>query len=169
MTRAAVSVSMRGTPEQLAAQLWDLSALQRFWDPISQTDVLYDDGRHQEATMAVQRDGQLESIRIVRFRRADSIQFFNPEPPPTMTRHAGSWDFQPGRTADETLVVARRDYQLIRGQAESDREYVERCAFFNQRLEHRLGALLQRMRAFVDGATPAAYSDPELAPCTSST
>lgn len=169
MTSASVSAHMPACRELLASCLWNMTELQRFWDPISETEVLYDDGKHQEATMSVRRNGQLECIRIVRFRSPASIEFFNPVPPPMMRHQRGSWEFHVGSNPNETLVVARRDYQLTRDDDESDAGYAARCAQFNERLVARLTALLDGLRAFVCGLPSPSYVDPEPAPCASST
>ena len=126
--------------------------MQRYWDPICETDVLYDDGQHQEATMSVLRDGHVERIRIVRFRAPDAIDFFNPQPPDSMHFHRGSWEFQPGGAPGQTTVIARREYELIRDPSEAPDRYAARCLEFERRLEARLRALLEALRTFIETA-----------------
>lgn len=90
--------------------LWDMQRWREIWAPIEQVDVIYQDPCHQEFVMDVERDGAVEQVRTVRYRRADRIEFFSPQPPPMMSRHIGMWHVSEG--AEGTTVRAIRRYDL---------------------------------------------------------
>lgn len=74
--------------------------------------IRYDDGAHQEFTMDVRTASGDERFRSVRFcdDRALTIDYFQPEPPPVMTRHSGSWEV---RSTGEGCEVISRHTALL--------------------------------------------------------
>lgn len=54
-------------------------------------DMRYEDPWNQEFTMTVKVDGNVEEIRSIRRLFGDSIEYFQPEPPPALTEHQGHW------------------------------------------------------------------------------
>jgi hypothetical protein len=73
--------------------------------------VLYDDGRHQEFLMTVERPNGPETIRGIRYLdRPNRIELFQPTPPPGFRRMCGSWHFSGAGQA--TRVTATRTFEL---------------------------------------------------------
>jgi hypothetical protein len=54
---------------------------------------LYDDGMNQEFLMSVE-DGPRLEVRSVRACREALIEWFQPEPPPFLRHHGGTWKFR---------------------------------------------------------------------------
>lgn len=107
-------------PAQAVLDLvWDMDAWLRVWQPIEQVEVTYQDPVHQEFTMVVERDGRMEHVRTIRYRRPDRIDFFSPDPPPTMSRHSGSWVVEPEVTG--CLLRAERHFDLRDPHTDPDR------------------------------------------------
>lgn len=146
MDRISVRRNVRVDVDRALNTFWSEDGISQFWESIEHTEVTVDDGLMQELSMAVERDGQIERIRIVRFREQDEIVFFNPVPPPSMRVHRGAWRFKPGDNG-ECEVEAEREYRLIRRQDESDHDHRVRRVTFARSLRERLGRLLD---AFAD-------------------
>jgi hypothetical protein len=144
VTFLRVTSDVESDPDRILASFWDMARLQAFWNPVSHVEILYDDGRHQEAWMSVQRNGHEESIRIIRFRVGSDIVFFNPVPPPMMRYHRGAWRIATHPQGGCT-VSAERDYELIRNTADSDEEYAARVKAFDLGLQRRLRDLLESL------------------------
>lgn len=122
------------------AHFWSLESLREGWPAITEVRLIYDDGVHQEAQMLVERDGATEHIRVIRVRKGTDIEIFTPEPPPMMTWHRGAWRF---RTAKEgSLIIAEREYDLLRREGEGEIAYLERESAFKDAFEARLGRIL---------------------------
>lgn len=118
MRRAEAKVSMPVASATALDMLWDMQRWREIWAPIEQVEVIYQDPCHQEFVMDVERDGAVEQVRTIRYRRTDRIEFFSPQPPPTMTRHIGMWHVSDG--ADGTTVRAIRRYDLRDSIADPD-------------------------------------------------
>lgn len=74
-------------------------------------EVLYDDGRHQEFLMTVERPAGPETIRGIRYLdQPDCIELFQPVPPPGFRRMCGSWHFK--QVGASTEVRATRVFDL---------------------------------------------------------
>jgi len=54
-------------------------------------DMHYQDPTYQEFTMCVQVGDIEEKIRSIRFLKGDSLEYFQPAPPPALTEHQGRW------------------------------------------------------------------------------
>jgi len=100
-------------------------------------DMLYDDGSNQEFIMEVRTAYGTERIRSIRRCRQDllTIEYFQPEPPPVMSRHSGRWTLNsvPGGTE----VFARHEFQ-IQPNACRDLFGEGDIASYKQRLHHAL-------------------------------
>jgi len=100
-------------------------------------ELVYDDGRHQELSITVERQGRRELVREVRLLYPQSrIEFFQPEPP-ELRQLRGEWSFEPdgervtlatvnlrwvpdGEDATERLRArCRRDLELFKRDLES--------------------------------------------------
>lgn len=124
---------------------WDIADWYRVWDRISEVEVRYDDGVHQEFAMEVERDGRMEQVRTLRFLTGDGdIEFVSPDPPPSMTFHQGAWRFTP--EGDGCRLTAARRYELAREPGEDEAAYRERSAAYRERFARRLGLILDCFR-----------------------
>ncbi len=144
-------------PERAAEVFWDITGWYRIWDRISEVEVRYDDGAHQEFAMAVERDGRVEHVRTLRFRTAPgAIEFVSPEPPPTMAYHRGAWLFT--AAGDGCRVTAARRYELLREPDEDAEAHRDRSEAYRRRFAARLGRILD---CFADHFAEAARSGGE--------
>ena len=75
-------------------------------------DLLYDDGSNQEFIMEVGTPYGNERVRSIRrcHQNILSIEYFQPEPPPVMTRHCGSWMLN--SVPNGTQVLTRHEFSL---------------------------------------------------------
>jgi hypothetical protein len=156
MTVLQVQKAMDVPIKTLCDALWNIQQLQRIWEPITQFSVEYDDGIHQECTMQVERNAQIEKIRIIRFRCDWEILFFNPDPPPMMRFHHGVWRLQPLGTGC-SLVVAEREYELLLLPEESIEEFGLRQEQFQLSFRKRLSLMLARFEAYYAPAQEAVH------------
>ena len=158
---AGAQAWVRAPRSAVAAVFWDISAWHAIWRKIDDVEVLYDDGVHQEFAMGVQRDGRREDVRTIRYRRSDGdIDFFSPQPPPTMTMHNGAWLFESDPALPGSCrVTAHRHYQLIAAADESRAEFLRRRRNYRQQFEERLQAILD---CFVDHFATGRCSSSEL-------
>jgi len=154
VTFLRVTSDVESDPQKIFASFWDMARLQAFWNPVSHVEVFYDDGDHQEASMSVQRNGQEENIRIIRFRVGSDIVFFNPVPPPMMRYHRGAWRIAPHPQGGCT-VSAEREYELIRDMTDSDEEHAARVEAFDLGLASRLQSLLESLARATAGERTA--------------
>lgn len=111
MRTASAAAELCAPPGRALEMFWDLQQWRDLWDPIERVDVTYQDPCQQEFHMHVERDGHVERVRTVRYRRSTAIEFFSPDPPPSMNRHTGAWVFEP-TDGGGTLVTAVRHYEL---------------------------------------------------------
>ena len=132
---------------------WSVAKLRASWPHILAFDVHYEDDAHQEVSMTVDRDGAIERIRVVRFRRGSDIEFFNPVPPPAMTYHVGLWRVTPLGDA-RSHVRIERAYDLQR-RVESDIAFDQRQHAYRAEFRARLEAILTSV-----GGTPSSPAFP---------
>lgn len=145
MRIARASAELAASPGSVLEMFWDMNLWRELWDPIERVEITYQDPYQQEFVMLVERDGCLETVRTVRYRRGRAIEFFSPDPPPTMRWHTGWWTFEPTAQGG-TRVTAIRHYEL-RGthpQPES----------FHDSFVARLQAILDRFTSAAATATP---------------
>lgn len=121
----------------VAEMFWDMATWRRVWDPIERVEVTYQDPYQQEFVMEVERDGAVERVRTIRYRRPDGIELFSPQPPPMMAVHRGWWLFR--ERSGGTEVTARRRYVLAAGHPDADG--------FRDRFSARLQAILDQFVA----------------------
>jgi len=116
--RTASATAELGAPPGAALEMfWDMDRWREVWDPIERVELTYQDPCQQEFHMLVERDGRPERVRTVRYRRSTSIEFFSPDPPPSMRRHTGAWTFEP-TAGGGSRVTALRHYELHGGHPE---------------------------------------------------
>jgi hypothetical protein len=140
MPTADARVDLAATTAKALDAFWDLDRWRHVWNPIEEIEVTYQDPCQQEFVMLVERDGHTERVRTVRYRRAQVIELFSPDPPPSMRRHTGAWSF--AATTDGTQVTAIRHYEL---------RSVDGADAFHERFVARLQAILDQFaKAFAD-------------------
>jgi len=141
MKTLCVEAAVTNSASLVFDDFWHMERLQAIWNLITQVEVRYDDDNNQECLMWVDRDGQEECIRIIRFRAGWDILFFNPEPPPMMSFHRGAWRLQPEQSGGCT-IVAEREYELKRRETETDEDYLRRAEQFHASFQARLEKIL---------------------------
>ena len=140
------SISVPYPATMVMASLWSLDALRTSWPSITHLELMYEDDKHQDAWMHVDRDGNEERLRVVRFRREHVIEFFNPTPPPQMTAHSGAWEVF-AVSHDATQLVATRNYELRREPSEQASHWLQRRDAFHRAFAQRLAAILRCVAA----------------------
>ncbi len=125
---------------EVVETFWSVAKLRASWPHILAFDVHYQDDAHQEVSMTVDRDGAIEQIRVVRFRRGNDIEFFNPVPPPAMTYHVGLWRVTPLGDAGSHVRIERA-YELQR-RVESDVAFDQRQRSYRAEFRERLVGIL---------------------------
>ncbi|MFI6768559.1 SRPBCC family protein [Streptomyces sp. NPDC050355] len=166
LTEITTRISLPHPPDAVYTLLADVAGWPKLLPHCEGLELRHDDGRHQEFVLEVRTAAGAEAFRSVRHCDAErlSIVYFQPEPPPLLLRHEGSWQV---RAADDggSEVVSRHTAVLDAvacekafGTAElrehkrrvrdmldgNSRRTVEACA---QALEHRPRP--------ADGAAPA--------------
>lgn len=79
--------------ETIYGALHDMRRWPEHLPHVLRIEVLYDDGQYQEFRMTVASDPETIQVRSIRNCRADTIDFFQPEPPVFLRHHAGQWEF----------------------------------------------------------------------------
>lgn len=75
-------------------------------------DIVYKDPLHEEFLMTVERNGNPETVRSIRFTKSnESIEIFQPEPPPKFEQMSGKWLFE-SSASGSTKVIAIRNFVL---------------------------------------------------------
>ena len=121
---------------------WDIRRWHSIWSPVDAVKVNYDDGRHQEFTMALRWLETDVTIRTLRFMEPQGdISFFSPNPPPEMSSHVGKWGFK--AIENGCLITILREYKLMRMNFESGDEHSLRATEFKRVFEARLDNLLR--------------------------
>lgn len=72
---------------------------------VTAIELLYDDGDAQVLAMTVNTRGRIDRFKSVRVREGNTIRYVQPQPPPILRHHHGSWTFTEG--AAGTRVVSR--------------------------------------------------------------
>lgn len=149
METVRTSIRLPVSAEAAREAFWDLSKLGVLWERILDVRLLYQDRWHQEAMMAVERDGGREDIRIVRFTDGRDITFFNPVPPPMMELHRGAWTFRE-EAHGGTVIGAFREYRLHARRDEDPRDFAKRSEAFRSAFRERLDRILESARTLCD-------------------
>ena len=80
-------------------------------DDVLHVAISYDDGRHQEFDMTVQRGSEQETVHSIRFCYPySSIEIFQTKPPPLFSSMSGKWTFRAENEA--TVVEAMRQFEV---------------------------------------------------------
>ncbi len=105
------SIMINAPLDRVYNAFYDLNTWQSILPDVSQVDVIYDDGLHQEFTMAVTRPNGEEMIRGIRFCKLNrSLDLFQPIPPPNVERMWGVWRFE--QISGSTQVNVEREFTL---------------------------------------------------------
>lgn len=80
--------------EKVFQALFDIQKWPEYLPHVVNIESVYDDGQYQEFWMDVLSNGDTLKVRSVRnCHPHESIDFFQPEPPPFLQHHAGGWKF----------------------------------------------------------------------------
>jgi hypothetical protein len=140
---------IKSSPQIISSLLWKLDSFQQAWNPILDIKVLYDDAHHQESLMSILRDDVKEEIRIIRFRDNQNIFFFNPEPPPMMVSHRGSWRTE--KISDIfSLLIVEREYNLSCLIGENESDFIIRDNEFFTKFKNRLDSILDCVEKHIE-------------------
>jgi hypothetical protein len=104
------NVDIAATPSEVQSVFWDLKSWPSVAPHVRAMHVHYDDGVVQVVTMDVLTRGHETSFKSVRLRGKNSIMYIQPEPPPALTLHKGSWTFLDGSKG--TTVICRHDIEV---------------------------------------------------------
>ncbi|MFE0193776.1 SRPBCC family protein [Streptomyces sp. NPDC058989] len=93
LTEITTRMSLPHPPDAVYALLADVAGWPKLLPHCEGLELRHDDGRHQEFVLEVQTAAGAETFRSVRHCDAErlSIVYFQPEPPPLLLRHEGSW------------------------------------------------------------------------------
>lgn len=80
--------------EQVDDAYWRAEKWPGLTEHVSGLHIHYEDDVAQVLTMEVNTRGNRASFRSVRYRQRNRIYYFQPSPPPFLTRHYGYWDFK---------------------------------------------------------------------------
>jgi len=143
----SVETTLNTSVKKASSLFWDFKSWQNIWSPMQAVEVLYDDGLHQEVIMTVERDGQAETNRTIRFLRENGdIVFFSPEAPPMMTIHRGEWKFY--NDAGKCRVKAMREFEI------NDRYFNVNISLapeqFIKNFQGRLKNILDKFQSYFD-------------------
>lgn len=98
---------------------YDLSHWLRVLPDIIGVDMFYDDSRHQEFSMTVERPNGMETIRGIRFcERNSHLHLFQPQPPPGFSMMSGTWRFDV--LGQGTIVKVYRNFKLSCSATDAD-------------------------------------------------
>ncbi len=74
-------------------------------------DLAYEDANVQVLFMTVRSRGEAERFKSVRIRQSGTLLFWQPDPPPFLRRHSGSWQVRPGQQGG-AVVVSRHEIEI---------------------------------------------------------
>jgi hypothetical protein len=98
----------------------NLDSWTRILPDVLAVEVLYDSGCHQEFLMTVERPGGPETIRGIRFCQLhESIELFQPVPPPGFRKMAGVWSFK--SSGQGTYITVSRSFALKDSDADTNK------------------------------------------------
>ncbi|MEH0020311.1 MAG: SRPBCC family protein [Desulfobacter sp.] len=104
-------MTMDHPPEAIYTLLQDAEKWPDLLPHCTGVEIIYDDGSNQEFIMEVDAGGTPEKIRTIRkCAKNSSVRYFQPFPPPVLSRHTGSWVLTPGR--EGTRVVSDHSVTL---------------------------------------------------------
>ncbi|MGW1375047.1 aromatase/cyclase [Streptomyces sp. NPDC002446] len=93
VTEITTRMTVPHPPDAVYALLADVAGWPKLLPHCEGLELRHDDGRHQEFVLEVRTAAGAEAFRSVRHCDAErlSIVYFQPEPPPLLLRHEGSW------------------------------------------------------------------------------
>jgi hypothetical protein len=89
---------------------WKLERWPEVAPHVTAIDLLYDDGDAQVLVMTVDTRGRIDRFKSVRVREGNVIRYVQPQPPPILAHHHGSWTFL--EVGDATRVVSRHAIEV---------------------------------------------------------
>ena len=104
------NVEIAAPSPEVQRVFWDLKTWPSIAPHVRAMHIHYDDGVVQIVTMDVLTRGYETSFKSVRLRGKNDITYMQPEPPPALTLHRGSWTFLDDPKG--TVVICRHDIEV---------------------------------------------------------
>ncbi len=98
-------VEIVAEPQRVSSAFWNLEDWPAIAPHVRAIEMLYCDDNVQVLTMQVATKGRLDRFKSVRIRQGDTIFYFQPDPPPILRRHHGSWRMAAAPSG--TIVTSR--------------------------------------------------------------
>lgn len=104
------SVSIKAPLDVVYNSFEDLRVWKKILPDVIDVNMIYEDSYHQEFTMTVDRPTGPETVRAIRYcNRSNTIELFQPVPPPLFNRMSGEWVFE--QDGENITVTATRNWE----------------------------------------------------------
>jgi len=110
VTSFEFDVDISASAPEVIKAFWELQSWPALAPHVRAMRVHYDDGVVQVVTMDVLTRGHQTSFKSVRLRSGNCISYIQPEPPPALHAHRGSWTFL--TTPGGTTVTCRHEIEV---------------------------------------------------------
>jgi hypothetical protein len=98
-----VKLQIAASVDCVMGAYWSLKDWPNVAPHVQAIQMHYADDAVQVLTMTVASRQRVDAFKTVRIRKANTIHFFQPDPPPILLHHTGCWQFEPNGQA--TLVT----------------------------------------------------------------
>lgn len=105
-----LDVSFAVDLQRVLQAFWDLEDWPSLTAHVRKIEMHYCDENVQVLTMHVVTKGQHDRFKSVRMKQGNAIYYLQPDPPPILRRHNGSWQFNTG--PDGTIVTSRHFVEI---------------------------------------------------------
>jgi hypothetical protein len=85
---------------------WDLEDWTKIAPHVREIEMLYEDENVQVLIMHVVTKNHHDKFKSVRYRRGNTIYYFQPMPPPTLNVHRGFWRFAKEAEGEGVSVIS---------------------------------------------------------------
>jgi len=103
-----VKLQIAAAPESVMGAYWSLEDWPQIAPHVHAIKMHYADETVQVLTMTVKTKDKVDAFKTVRIRKANSIHFFQPDPPPILLHHTGCWQFE----KDEQLTLVTIEHAI---------------------------------------------------------
>ena|SRR5829696_272808 len=100
-----LDVSFAVDLQRVLRAFWDLEDWPSLTTHVRKIEMHYCDENVQVLTMHVVTNGHHDRFKSVRMKQGNGIYYLQPDPPPILRRHNGSWQFNAG--PGSTIVTSR--------------------------------------------------------------
>lgn len=105
-----VKLQIAADPELVMGAYWSFEDWPRFAPHVHAIQMHYADEAVQVLTMTVKTRDTVDAFKTVRIRKANSIHFFQPDPPAMLLHHTGVWQFEVD--GDGTVVTIEHAIEI---------------------------------------------------------